>query len=298
MILPIPRLAHGSPGQDTPGRLVPGLRRLEQSREFLIEQEPHLRHELELKKRREKLAELKIAFLKRTLMSPSAKHSAFDNPSRRAAVLVAEPSLACRAAQAECLELFLDFLPQHYPQHYTASRERQTVTVCGEEHHIGDFLDCPLELCARIVQEDLILMRRSDVRDPGLLNSEFLAPDARQEEGHMSYVMSAAAVVFSFGLQNKLSQPLSFLHAPVPRFEPELLALVTRTFDSIRPGKQLWRNNWGLSNTGDLVLVADGLRDSANSPIAGEERVIRLEAATMMTFPLRVSCSEVVTYRV
>ena len=60
-----------------------------------------------------------------------------------------------------------------------------------------------------------------------------------------TYVMSAAAVVFSFGgLRERLGQPLSFLHAPVPGYESDLSSLVDRALGGLREDRPLWRNNW------------------------------------------------------
>ena len=67
------------------------------------------------------------------------------------------------------------------------------------------------------------------------------------------HVMSAAAVVFSFGgLQAKLGQPLSFLHAPVPGFQSDLSHLVNRTLDGLQPSRPVWRSNWSLVENGEL----------------------------------------------
>ena len=67
------------------------------------------------------------------------------------------------------------------------------------------------------------------------------------------HVMSAAAVVFSFGgLQAKLGRPLSFLHAPVPGFQSDLAHLVNRTLDGLLPSRPVWRSNWSLVENGEL----------------------------------------------
>lgn len=119
-------------------------------------------------------------------------------------------------------------------------------------HRVADFAACPLELCARIVQEDLVLMR-ADALIPSATATNFTPPTSSAGKGVTRHVMAAAAVVFSFSsVPEKLSQPLSFLHAPVPGFEDELDALINRTFASLRPDAPLYRNNWGLADTGNL----------------------------------------------
>jgi hypothetical protein len=66
--------------------------------------------------------------------------------------------------------------------------------------------------------------------------------------------MAAAAVVFSFdALPEKLGQPVEFLHAPVPGFEKHLRKTLNLTFASIlKVEAPLWRNNWGISPSGEL----------------------------------------------
>ncbi len=136
---------------------------------------------------------------------------------------------------------------------------------CSGEEEGGRVPPCPLELCARIVQEDLILMRpqseeEAEEEDAGSHASgsggDLLSGPAASSSKHVgatsgaprpsSYVLAAAAVVFSFvGLPEKLSRPLVAIHAPVPGYEADLQALVDRTFRGMRAGcAPLWRNNW------------------------------------------------------
>ena len=213
---------HGSPGQDKPGRLVTGLRRLTHNEEFLNQIPATQGFELGLKAR------------------------AFSDPGRApntaGAAFVAEP--CSLAGQAECLELFLDYLPKRYPAMYAlaGAGAGRTISVAstGETHAVADYAERPLELCARIAQEDLVLMRVAD-------NPEMDNPVGDQ------HVMTAAAVVFSFAaLAEKLGQPLRFIHAPVPGYEADMAKLLNRTFNAIDPAEPLWRNNWGIFDDGSL----------------------------------------------
>jgi hypothetical protein len=123
-------LAAGLSGQDTPGLLRAGLKRLRNSRHFLVVEPHRIRAELELKKK------------------------ALDNPERHPIVFVAEPESL--DAQRECLELFLDFLPKRYPDLYTHDATWNTMYVQPIEttFRIADWWDTrPLELCERMVQE-------------------------------------------------------------------------------------------------------------------------------------------------
>lgn len=172
------------PGQDTPGRLVSGLRRLSHVEEWLTAVPETHAAELAMKRK--------------------------AHEERRDDVLVAEPRSL--PAQAEVLEMFLDYLPKRYPHLYSLSGDGDALVISvadtGEAHAVANYASSPLELCGRLVQEDLALMRALD--EP-----------SRDPTGNR-YVLTAASVVFSFGaLRDKLGQPLAFLHAPVPGYETD-----------------------------------------------------------------------------
>ncbi|CAB9528468.1 unknown protein (Partial), partial [Seminavis robusta] len=129
-------LEAGISGQDTPGMLRAGLKRLGDSKFFLVEEPFRLQEELTMKKK------------------------ALDDPERFPTVFVAESDDKCLQAQQECLKLFLDYLPRRYPDLYSFDKEQNSIHVkCMDTtFHISDYSERPLELCERIVQEDLVLM--------------------------------------------------------------------------------------------------------------------------------------------
>jgi hypothetical protein len=159
----------GMSGQDTPGILRAGLRRLRNSKYFIVIENHRLEEELRMKMK------------------------AFDDPQRYPFIYVEEKDSI--AAQQEVVDLFLEYLARRYPEHYVYDKELNTIHVncIDTTFHIKDWYDTrPLELCERIVQEDLVLMR----------------PPTNANE---SYRMAAAAVVFSFvDLPEKLGQPVEF----------------------------------------------------------------------------------------
>jgi hypothetical protein len=201
-------LAAGISGQDTPGMLRAGLKRLRNSKYFLVQEKHLMREELRLKKK-----------------ALEERHSQ---------VFCAEPDSL--EAQRECLELFVDYLPKRYPDLYSYDNKKLCITVkpVNTTFLLDDWWNTrPLELCERIVQEDLILMR------PSFDNKSFM--------------MAAAAVVFSFNeLQEKLGQPAEIIHAPVPGFEKHIQKSVNLTFSKLKPQQPMWRNNWGIAPTGTL----------------------------------------------
>ena len=217
----------GISGQDTPGILRAGLRRLRNSKYLLLEEPHRLPYEFMLKKK------------------------IYDDPKRFPEVFVAlQESLE---AQRECLDLFLDYLPRRYPDQYLFDKEWNTITVkCIDAiFRIADYYDTrPLELCVRIVQEDLVLMCPP-------------SPDgaARGE----SYFMAAAGVVFSSeDMPKKLGQPLEFLHAPVPGYEQHIRKSMNLTFSKLKPEQPMWRTNWGIAPHGDLEKPLYGSEETLN----------------------------------
>ena len=51
-------------------------------------------------------------------------------------------------------------------------------------------------------------------------------------------------------LQQKLGQPIEFIHAPVPGYEQYLRTTMNSSFTRLVAEKPVWRNNWGISPSG------------------------------------------------
>eukprot|EP00934_Nitzschia_sp_Nitz4_P001684 Nitzschia sp. Nitz4//scaffold11_size288233//250863//252131//NITZ4_000817-RA/size288233-processed-gene-0.188-mRNA-1//1//CDS//3329534203//1684//frame0 len=215
-------LCAGISGQDSPGILRAGLKRLPNSKYFLLEEPFHMKQEL------------------------LQKHRALDDPIQREQCLVAEPDSL--AAQEETLELFLSYLPRRYPDLYIYDEQAGTlyVTILDQEFVIDEWVKAgrALELVERIVQEDLVLLR-----------------PPRPTDTHGQFAMAAAAVVFSFdGLPEKLGQPVSFIHAPVPGYEQYLQNTMNLTFEKLlKVESPMWRNNWAIAPGPDLQSAPFGL---------------------------------------
>lgn len=81
----------------------------------------------------------------------------------------------------------------------------------------------PLMTLGRLVQEDLCLLR---------------------SEGD-EHVLTGAILCFPAGwtLAQKIGQPLTGIHVPVPGYDASIAARVQRLFDAIRPEQPLWRGN-------------------------------------------------------
>ena len=164
------------------------------------------------------------------------KAKALADPQRFPGVFVTEDDSV--QAQQETLDLFLSYLPRRYPDKYQYDADKGTIhVVCIDKtFRIKDYAHRPLELCELIVQEDLILMR-----------------PPKPDTDETSYAMAAAGVVFSFGeLPEKLGKPVEFIHAPVPGYEQHLRKSMNLMFAKLQVEKPLWRNNWGISPSGQL----------------------------------------------
>ncbi len=83
----------------------------------------------------------------------------------------------------------------------------------------------PLLTLGRLIQDDLCILQ------PGLTGE---------------HVMTAAILCFpaSWTLAEKLGQPLTRIHTPVPGYEGDLARRVQRLFDAIQPDRPLWRMNY------------------------------------------------------
>jgi hypothetical protein len=105
--------------------------------------------------------------------------------------------------------------------------------------------------------------------------------------------MAAASVVFSFQeLLRKLGQPMEFLHAPVPGAEKYLRKIMNYTFAKPKSEQPVWRNNWGIAPTGNLVDATYGAPDSQENRSFADVTVevikskfIRVEYQTFRRLP-------------
>ena len=85
-----------------------------------------------------------------------------------------------------------------------------------------------------------------DRDDPFLTLSRLVQEDfcIHQKQG-AEHVLTAALLGFpaAWTLAEKIGHPLSRIHAPVGRYDPDIAARVQRMFDMITPGRVLWRAN-------------------------------------------------------
>ena len=158
------------------------------------------------------------------------KAELFD--SRREAVFQVEDETL--DAQAETLTLLLAYLRRTYPDVYRMSGDEVTIVPAGLVYKVSDYAQAPLELACRLVQDDLVVMRK----------------------GQAGYRIAAAGVCFpsTWVLADKFSRPISEVHAPVPGFGTgtRTAILIDRIFDNLKVGHPVQRSNWSLYEVPDL----------------------------------------------
>ena len=176
--------------------------------------------------------------------------------------------------QAETLELLLRHLIAFYPQRFRISgkpagfdRSGHIENLTNGAHwNVADFADAPLDLAARLVQEDLCLMspRAGDI-----------------------YVLSAGSVCFPlrWELRDKMGLPLAAIHRPVPGYDEKLATPGDLYMTRLKPHRPSWRCNWNVVDSPDLYLRPSqhpqGLDRSITPENAGSKLWIRSERQTL-----------------
>lgn len=139
-----------------------------------------------------------------------------------------------RPAQAEVLELLAEFLPQRFPEIYRRADGVIEIAGTGRRVTLDEAPGMPLLTASRLVQEDLVIMRKGD----------------------NGWRLSAASLCFpsSWSLAEKFGRALPDIHATVPGFGPGTRAdmLIARIFDNMKVDQPVERCNWSLQRDARL----------------------------------------------
>ena len=113
---------------------------------------------------------------------------------------------------------------------------------------LGEELDDaghPLEVAARRIHEDLVVMERRNG----------------------AWVMTAGVVCFPtrWRPSEKIGRTMAAIHEPVPRYD-DIATAVDRFFDRLQPGRLAWRANWSVVGDAALRLEADDRQALARFP--------------------------------
>jgi dimethylamine monooxygenase subunit A len=178
------------------------------------------------------------------------KHRLYQDETRN--VLVAEPGT--EAAQQEVLDMLVDHLAKYFPE---------------MSRHPGDGHESALARAALLVQEDLVLMRKSP-------------------EG---WRLVAASLCFpsAWNLLEKFGKPLHAIHGPVPGFNTGTrnAGLIDRMFDNLRPDHSVLRWNWSLYGDAKLYHPATdhGMKKRFGDGNLEGRVTLRLERQTLRKLP-------------
>lgn len=169
-------------------------------------------------------------------------------------VFVAEKG--SEAGQRETLALLIEHLPRRFPKVFRREGDRMHVGAAGRRVRLDDPAEPPLWTAAKLVPEDLVLMRKA----PG------------------GWRLAAASLCFpsSWTLAEKFGKPLADIHAPVPGFGrgTRTADVIDRIFDNLKPDGPVQRWNWSLQGDRTLYL-----------PFSHAERVERTEGPPAPRFP-------------
>lgn len=192
----------------------------------------------------------------------------------KGAILAREPDAVFKAergtesAQAELLALLLAHLPERFPGTYR--RDGDSMLVGPDRAVALAAPEPPLLTAARLVQDDLILLRRD-------------AQAWRVVAGFLAFPSS-------WSLADKIGRPMHEVHGPVPGFgagsRPN--ELIGRMFDNLRPEQPVIRWNWSLY--GDDELRHTGEADPEARRFGSGERAepvfLRVERQTLRRLPV------------
>ena len=176
-------------------------------------------------------------------------------------VFAAEPGT--EAAQAEVLALLMEHLPARFSGLY--QRDGGTMHVAGRAIPL-DAMPA-LWTAARLVQEDLVLMRR----------------------GETGWRLAAASLSFpsSWKLREKFGKPIHEVHAPVPGFGhgTRNAELIARMFDNMRPETPVIRWNWSVYGDAELFHPHNSPARRFGAGERAENVFLRVERQTLRLLP-------------
>ena len=179
---------------------------------------------------------------------------------RHATVFAAEADTG--PAQRETL----DMLVQHLLERHGATHRRCGNEVTAGSHGVAldDPAMAPLEMAARLVQEDLVIMM----------------------PGKTGWRLAAGCVCFpsSWSLADKFARPLHEVHAPVPGFGTGTrnAALIDRIFDNLKPELPVQRFNWSVYPDDELF---HGDPEGEAGDHAPANACLRVERQTLRKLP-------------
>ncbi|MBO6726818.1 MAG: DUF3445 domain-containing protein [Rhizobiaceae bacterium] len=178
------------------------------------------------------------------------------------------------AAQREVLDKVVDHLIRGHARIFPGRDEWDFLGGRLPRFQLHGSDEPPLQIAARFVQEDLVLMRRMD-------------------DG---WRLAAASLCFpsSWTLAEKFDRPLEQIHKPVPGFGPDtrMATVIHRIFDNLQPSQPVLRYNWALTTDDQLYHPASEVQKTGGTPAdvprfgSIAAAFIRVERQTLTRLPV------------
>ena len=89
----------------------------------------------------------------------------------------------------------------------------------------------------------------------------------------------------SWRLNDKLGQPIEFIHGPVPGLNAHIGAAIHKFLAALKPGAASLRHNWGLSRSPELNQHPDRKLPLLDASITAEEVWLRVEHQALVALP-------------
>lgn len=172
-----------------------------------------------------------------------------------------------REAQSEVLALIAGHVVARQPDIYRREGDRIAIVPAGRTVDLDDPTEAPLVTAARLVSDDLVLMRA----------------------GEGGYRLAAAVLCFpsAWSLTEKFGQSLDALHAAVPGYPDRLARVMNRIFDNLKVDQPVWRVNWSIYPDAELHHPESKERPRtwfADGDLA-PEAFVRVERQTLRRLP-------------
>lgn len=170
-----------------------------------------------------------------------------------------------RVAQAEVRDLLVTHLLDRFPSTYRREGKGVRVVPAGVVVPLDGDVP-PLEAASRLVQEDLVLMRRGD----------------------NGWRIAAASLCFpsTWVLAEKFGRSMEAIHAPVPGYAERMGPRIGRIFDNLQVDRPVLRYNWSLYDSPALFVPRRGPRRWIKEAVDPDANIfIRIERQTLRRLP-------------
>jgi hypothetical protein len=169
------------------------------------------------------------------------------------------------ASSHEVLELISEHLLRRFPQWFELRDGNFLNKITDESWKLKASNLHPLDLAARLVQEDLCLMQpRGDV-----------------------FCLAAASVAFPsrWTLSEKIGKPMQEIHAPVPFYAEKIGETTDRFLKLMTKDQAIWRMNWNVHDSNALFQPRGPVRKTPDPSVtpenAGTKLFLRIERQTL-----------------